>query len=226
MSTIRCDVCLHPLPGDPLQSGVRRHREHCATAYMQSPTFYNARAVGLDLEADRRAAVAERASPQAAPPAAPAPPPPQNGLPLREAGDPSGEAADWVDSVWVDPIWIIDDSPGRHEEFVQHLFAKKIPWVISCDPGLISILAPNCSAIVLDHDMPYRDGRAWVRDLIVHYRRRPVVIVSTTGSPGVRETMVAELEAANWPVLLCPADHYGCELEWRAWIEAQVSDAR
>ena len=120
----------------------------------------------------------------------------------------------------------IDDSPGRYEEFVRLLdtdfsrpFAERHRFVVTHDAVLSRQLAMFADVILLDHDMPGEDGRERARWLAWVKPRASVIITSTTGLEGVREEMRATLEAAGVPVLLCPADHHGCEMEWLRWAE-------
>lgn len=116
----------------------------------------------------------------------------------------------------------IDDTPGRFDDFVRKLNHEHNSFVLSCDQRVIVLLIPLFSnenlVILLDHDMPGWDGRKWASELH-KYARVPVVIVSTTGVPGAVDEMERTLRANNMPVYVCPADHYGCELEWIQFAE-------
>ena len=119
---------------------------------------------------------------------------------------------------------IIDDSPSRYDEFTRMLDREKIGWFISCDPEFIKMIhSDHYDAILLDHDMPYRDGRAWAQwiasDPFWTGRKTPVIITSTTGLEGVREEMLATLQSAGFPSVINPADHIGCETEWLSWMK-------
>lgn len=112
---------------------------------------------------------------------------------------------------------VIDDSPGRYEEFFRLLDDKGHRWVQTHDLELAALLEPHADVILLDHDMPVADGRVRARSLSQTGRRTPVVITSTTALVGAREQMVETLRAGRVPVLLCPADHHNCEIEWLSW---------
>lgn len=113
---------------------------------------------------------------------------------------------------------IIDDCPSRYDEFTRMLDREKIGWVITCEPNYIDILQTTADGILLDHDMPYHDGRHWARWL-ADFSRIPVIITSTTGLEGVREEMLATLQSAGFPSIINPADHIGCETEWLSWMK-------
>ena len=128
---------------------------------------------------------------------------------------------------------IIDDFPGRYDEFCRLLDEKGFSWIITID----STVAENIMAtydpfykmnlidgIFLDHDMPKRDGRAWAKVIAEKVRTGkmenvPVIISSCTGLENVREEMLATLHEANIGATINPADHLGCEQEWLAWFE-------
>lgn len=117
----------------------------------------------------------------------------------------------------------IDDSPGRFDELSKIIDGRGHRLVITHDPELSLRLAALADAILLDHDMPGPDGRARARELVSRPELwKPVVIVSTSGIPGVREEMERTFRDAGWPVFLCPADHMHCEIEWVAWVEGAV----
>lgn len=123
---------------------------------------------------------------------------------------------------------IIDDSPGRYEEFTRLLDEGKPRHrrVITHDPRLAEQLVAYADVILLDHDMPGPDGReraAWIAGLV---KPVPVIVTSTTGLVGARESMVATLGTACVPALLCPADHHNCEIEWLNWALGAVAGAR
>ena len=114
----------------------------------------------------------------------------------------------------------IDDSPGRYDELVKF---QGVRLVVTCDEEIVTSLLQGglVDAILLDHDMPGMSGVVWSESLAAFYRI-PVVVVSTTGLvPDPRPEMVATLRDAGIPVLLCPADHFGCEVEWVLWVLGQ-----
>lgn len=120
----------------------------------------------------------------------------------------------------------VDDSPGRYEEFQLLLntdFIRELDdrhrLVVTHDGALSRQLAMIADVILLDHDMPGEDGRARARWIAWAQPRAAVIITSTTDLEGVREEMRDTLTAAGIPVLLCPADHHGCEVEWVRWAE-------
>jgi len=113
---------------------------------------------------------------------------------------------------------IIDDAPSRYDEFTRMLDRAGHTWVLTFDAHMVYVALPSTDVVLLDHDMPRKDGREWARDLAAYtLRRPPVIITSTTGLPRVREEMLATLLAAGVPATLNPADHMGCEDEWLAW---------
>jgi len=113
---------------------------------------------------------------------------------------------------------IIDDAPSRYDEFTRLLDRAGHTWTITLDPHTVYVSLPFSDVVLLDHDMPRKDGREWARDLAAYTPRPPpVIITSTTGLPQVREEMLATLTAADVPATLNPADHMGCEDEWLAW---------
>jgi len=123
---------------------------------------------------------------------------------------------------------IIDDSPGRYDTFTRMLDREKIKWVMSCDPQIVDILFEyagtdgQIDGILLDHDMPYKDGREWAKWIEANIVDVPVVVTSTTGLPNVREEMIKTLKEAKIPAYLCPADHINCEIEWLAWLKGAI----
>ena len=125
-------------------------------------------------------------------------------------------------------ILCIDDSPGRFDEFSQ-IISRDHPdvrWVVACHPLEVEALLPRADAILLDHDMPYRDGREWAKFLVQNIEQVPVVIVSTSGTPGVREEMAQIFRDGGWNVKAIYADHHGCEAEWLAWCDGAISQKK
>lgn len=116
-------------------------------------------------------------------------------------------------------LWLlVDDCPGRYDELCRMLDRAGHRWVLTHDAELVSLLIRRADVLCLDHDMPVADGRERVRYMTQAVGVPvPVIITSTTGVPGAREEMVSLLDAAGWPVLLCPADHADCEREWFWW---------
>ena len=120
---------------------------------------------------------------------------------------------------------VVDDCPGRYDEFFRLLDRAKHRWVQTHDSELVFELEDRADVLILDHDMPGPDGRERARQMaaLASFGRRPVIISSTTGLEGVREEMVATLQAAGFPVFLCPADHNGCEVEWLHWALGAIA---
>jgi DNA-binding NarL/FixJ family response regulator len=116
-------------------------------------------------------------------------------------------------------VLIIDDSPGRYEEFTQLLNKKEVGWIVTCQPDLVHDVLEWCNieGIILDHDMPYKDGLFWARWL-AEFSRLPVVISSTTSKVGRREEMLKTLQDAGIRAAMIPADHFGCEKEWLEFL--------
>lgn len=119
---------------------------------------------------------------------------------------------------------IIDDCPSRYDEFTRMLDREKIKWAITCDPDFVDVILQShgVDGILLDHDMPYHDGRYWARWL-ADFSKRPVIITSCTGLEGVREEMLATLQSAGIPSVINPADHGGCEVEWLSWMRGCIA---
>lgn len=122
---------------------------------------------------------------------------------------------------------VVDDCPGRYDEFFRLLDRAKHRWVQTHDPDLVQDLVERADVLILDHDMPGPDGRERARWLAQRawgsIPAAPIIIASTTGLEGVREEMVATLQAAGFAVFLCPADHGGCEVEWFNWALGAVA---
>ena len=114
---------------------------------------------------------------------------------------------------------IVDDSPGRYEEFTRLLDERKHRWLITHDAETWRQFATAADAILLDHDMPGEDGRQRVAWLTREVRPVPVIVTSTAGLVWAREGMVSDLGAHCFPAYFCPADHMNCEIEWLAWAE-------
>lgn len=121
---------------------------------------------------------------------------------------------------------IIDDCPSRYDEFTRMLDREKISWVITCDPETVDILLEFAgrrgaiSGILLDHDMPHRDGREWAHYLVTNCNESvPVIITSCTGIQGAREEMLETLRNGGFKAVINPADHGGCEIEWLSWMK-------
>ena len=125
-------------------------------------------------------------------------------------------------------ILCIDDSPGRFDDLAR-IVARDRPevrWVIACHPDEVEALIPRADAILLDHDMPYRDGRQWAQWLVANAQKVPVVVVSTTGTPDVREEMLTTFADGGWVATGIYADHLNCELEWLAWLNGATAVSR
>jgi hypothetical protein len=118
---------------------------------------------------------------------------------------------------------IIDDCPSRYDEFTRLLDNKNYRWIITFDEEIVKSL-PTPSAILLDHDMPKKDGRQWAREIASDTYPNidgdvPIIITSTTGLIGVREEMLATLKDTGFRAVMNPADHANCEIEWLSWAE-------
>ena len=118
---------------------------------------------------------------------------------------------------------IIDDCPSRYDEFTRLLDNKNYRWIITFDEEIVKSL-PTPSAILLDHDMPKKDGRQWAREIASDTYPNidgdvPIIITSTTGLIGVREEMLANLKDTGFRAVMNPADHANCEIEWLSWAE-------
>jgi CheY-like chemotaxis protein len=118
---------------------------------------------------------------------------------------------------------IIDDCPSRYDEFTRLLDNKNYRWIITFDEEIVKSL-PTPSAILLDHDMPKKDGRQWAREIASDTYPNidgdvPIIITSTTGLIGVREEMLATLKDTGFRAVMNPADHANCEIEWLSWSE-------
>lgn len=121
---------------------------------------------------------------------------------------------------------IIDDCPSRYDEFTRMLDREKISWVITCDPVMVDAMLElsgtdaEISGILLDHDMPYWDGRRFASWLVDSYMEDiPVIITSCTGIQGAREEMLETLRNGGFKAVINPADHGGCEIEWLSWMK-------
>ena len=121
---------------------------------------------------------------------------------------------------------IIDDCPSRYDEFTKILDRSGDTWVITYDEETVMTLLDytHFDVILLDHDMPVRDGRWWAKtlakkrdDITNHKINTPVIITSTTGLEGVREEMLNTLTLGGIRAIMNPADHIGCEAEWYWW---------
>jgi DNA-binding response OmpR family regulator len=114
---------------------------------------------------------------------------------------------------------IIDDCPSRYDEFTRLLDKKNYRWIITFEEEIVKSL-PTPSAILLDHDMPKKDGREWARELADFIPRSvPIIITSTTSLIGVREEMLNTLTEAGIRAIMNPADHSDCEKEWYWWAK-------
>ncbi len=124
---------------------------------------------------------------------------------------------------------IIDDCPSRYDEFTRMLDREGHRWVITCDPEFVEIIfnaeTMVVDGILLDHDMPHRDGRGWARWLVDldGWTGIPIIITSTTGLVGVREEMLETLKAGWFKAVMNPADHIGCETEWLNWFKGALA---
>lgn len=120
-------------------------------------------------------------------------------------------------------VLIIDDAPGRYDEFCRLLDEKGYTWVITCDPDFVqTIQQTDVDAILLDHDMPYRTGVVWAQWLITHLTPLPIIVTSTTRVPQAREQMKEALDRAKFPCFIVPADTHHCELEWLALLRGAL----
>jgi CheY-like chemotaxis protein len=86
---------------------------------------------------------------------------------------------------------IVDDCPSRYDEFTRLLDNKNYRWIITFDEEIVKSL-PTPDAILLDHDMPKKNGRQWAREIASDTYPNidgnvPIIITSTTGLIGVRE---------------------------------------
>ncbi len=121
---------------------------------------------------------------------------------------------------------IIDDCPSRYDEFTRMLDQEGHGWVITCEPDFVYLIRPDhFDAILLDHDMPHRDGREWASWLVdlEGWTGIPVIITSTTGLEGVREEMLETLRKGGFKAVINPADHIGCETEWLSWMKGALA---
>jgi CheY-like chemotaxis protein len=129
---------------------------------------------------------------------------------------------------------IIDDCPSRYDEFTRMLDREGHRWMITCDPEFVETLFSSADMVVdgilLDHDMPHRDGREWARWLVEESLLReeggmyiPVIITSNTGLEGVREEMLETLRKGGFKAVINPADHIGCETEWLSWMKGALA---
>jgi len=128
---------------------------------------------------------------------------------------------------------IIDDFPGRYDEFCSLLDSKGHSWIITTDSSAAENIIVSYDSffnlnfidgILLDHDMPKRDGREWAKWIAEKVKsggteKVPVIISSCTALQGVREEMLTTLREAGVEAIINPADHSGCELEWLSWFE-------
>jgi CheY-like chemotaxis protein len=123
-------------------------------------------------------------------------------------------------------ILCIDNEPGRFDHFT-HIIEKNHPeirWIIGCHPLDMETLLEKADAILLDHDMPFRNGVDWAKHIAAsNIKRIPIVIVSTTSNTTARETMEEILKGAGFKVIRIPADHQNCEVEWLWWIKGAIS---
>ena len=114
---------------------------------------------------------------------------------------------------------IIDDCPSRYDEFTRLLDKKNHRWIITFDEEIVKSLS-HPDIILLDHDMPRKNGREWAREIAdLSPRNIPVIITSTTGIIGAREEMLKTLQDAGFKAVMNPADHASCEIEWLSWAE-------
>jgi CheY-like chemotaxis protein len=128
---------------------------------------------------------------------------------------------------------IIDDFPGRYDEFCSLMDKKGHSWIITTDSSAAENIIVSYDSffnlnfidgILLDHDMPKRDGRDWAKWIAEKVKsggaeKVPVIISSCTGLQGVREEMLVTLQEAGIGASINPADHSGCEQEWISWFE-------
>jgi DNA-binding response OmpR family regulator len=116
---------------------------------------------------------------------------------------------------------IIDDSPGRYEEFTMMLDKMLSSWVISFDFEVVKTLLNNIKfdAILLDHDMPVKDGREWAKWISEQKLEIPVVITSTTRLPDAKKEMLETFRSNNIVSEIISADHMNCEYEWYWWVK-------
>lgn len=116
---------------------------------------------------------------------------------------------------------IIDDSPGRYEEFTMMLDKMLSSWVISFDFECVKTLVESIKfdAILLDHDMPKKDGREWAKWISDQNLGIPVIITSTTRLPDAKKEMLEILKSGNVIAEIISADHMNCEYEWYWWVK-------
>lgn len=124
---------------------------------------------------------------------------------------------------------IIDDSPGRYEEFTRLLDDKGHYWTITSEFSVARHLVAavefglTFDVVILDHDMPRMNGVEWAKNIISEKWDMPVVITSTTSKPNARETMLDILMNGGIPAVIIPADHMNCEIEWLSWSQGAVT---
>jgi len=118
---------------------------------------------------------------------------------------------------------IIDDCPSRYDEFTRLLDKKNYRWIITFDEEIVKSL-PIPSVILLDHDMPKKNGRQWAVHIASYVYPNiddsvPIIITSTTSLIGAREEMLSTLKDSGFRAVMNPADHANCEIEWLSWAE-------
>lgn len=60
-------------------------------------------------------------------------------------------------------ILCIDNEPGRFDHFCFSIERDhpEVRWMIGSHPEEVQLLVNRADAILLDHDMPYRNGVSW-----------------------------------------------------------------
>lgn len=116
---------------------------------------------------------------------------------------------------------MIDDCPGRYDEFTRLLDKNGDSWVITFNYDIVWTLLchQKIDVIMLDHDMPIRNGREWAKWFAETGRKIPVIVASTTSLPNAREEMLNTLTKAGIRAIINPADHSDCEKEWYWWAK-------
>jgi DNA-binding response OmpR family regulator len=118
---------------------------------------------------------------------------------------------------------MIDDSPGRYEEFTWLLHKEHHSWVITFDGDHVDSLLKTIDVILLDHDMPVHTGVYWATVISNFSWKIPVIITSTTSNKDGISKMIEIFTNNGITFFVCPADHQNCEIEWLAWAKGVTS---